>query len=139
MNSRERGRLILEHKEADRVPFDLGGTVLTSIHINAYRKLRERLGLPELVIKVMDIFQQIATVDDDMRARLRSDVRNVAPRSSATYKIEINTSDMPGYDFFHDEWGIGWRKPQDGGFFYDMFDHPLSDATNIEDINKIPF
>jgi uroporphyrinogen decarboxylase len=139
MNSRERGKLILEHKEADRVPFDLGGTVLTSIHLNAYRKLRETLGLPEVEIGVMDIFQQIASVDDDVRERLSSDVRNVAPRSSATFRIEINTTDMPGYDFFHDEWGIGWRKPKDGGFFYDMFDHPLAEATSIDDINKFPW
>lgn len=139
MNSRERGILILEHKEADRIPFDLGGTVLTSIHVNAYQKLRQKLELPEVDVNVMDIFQQIATVDDDMRARLGSDVRNVAPRSSATYKIEINTTDMPGYDFFHDEWGIGWRKPKDGGFFYDMFDHPLFDATRIDDIKNFPW
>lgn len=139
MNSRERGKLVLEHKEADRIPFDLGGTVLTSIHINAYRKLREALGLPDVDIGVMDIFQQIATVDDDVRERLDSDVRNVAPRSSATFGIKINTTDMPGYDFFHDEWGIGWRKPQDGGFFYDMFDHPLSEATSIADIDNFPW
>lgn len=31
MNSRQRLQLALEHKEADRIPFDLGATVLTSI------------------------------------------------------------------------------------------------------------
>lgn len=124
MNSRERTQLALNHKEPDRVPFDLGGTVLTSIHLNAYRNLRQYLGLPAKEIGVMDIFQQIAEVDDDVRQKLGCDVRNVAPRSSATFKIEINTTDMPGYDFFHDEWGIGWRKPKEGGFFYDMFYHP---------------
>jgi uroporphyrinogen decarboxylase len=87
----------------------------------------------------MDIFQQIAEVDDDVRQRLNCDARNVAPRSSATFQIDINTVDMPGYDFFHDEWGIGWRQPQDGGFFYDMFDHPLSRAETIDDIRNYPW
>ncbi len=139
MNSRERVKLALEHKEADRIPFDLGGTVLTSVHVNAYRKLRRYLGLPEKEVQVMDVFQQIATVDDDVRQRLGCDIRNVAPRSSATFKIEVNSTDMPGYDFFHDEWGIGWRKPQDGGFFYDMYDHPLEPAVSIEDIKNYPW
>jgi uroporphyrinogen decarboxylase len=128
--------MALNHKEPDRIPFDLGGTVLTSIHVNAYRKLRQYLGLPEKEIGVMDVFQQIATVDEDVRQKLGSDIRNVAPRSSATFQIDVNTTDLPGYDFFHDEWGIGWRKPQDGGFFYDMFDHPLATATSIEDIKN---
>ncbi len=139
MNSRQRGKLALEHKEPDRIPFDLGGTVLTSIHVNAYRNLRRYLGLPEIDVKVMDVFQQIAVVDDDVREALRSDVRNIAPRSSATYKIEVNTTDMPGYDFFYDEWGIGWRKPKEGGFFYDMFHHPLAKSTSIEDIKNYPW
>ena len=139
MNSRERGILALEHKESDRIPFDLGGTVLTSIHINAYRNLRKYLKLPEVDIQVMDIFQQIAAVDDDIREKLGSDVRNVAPRSSATFQIDINTKEMPGYDLFYDEWGIGWRKPKEGGFFYDMFSHPLANATSIVDINNHPW
>lgn len=136
MNSRERGKLALEHKESDRIPFDLGGTVLTSINVHSYRRLREFLGLPAVDIQVMDIFQQIATVDEDVRQRLNADCRNVAPRSSATFNIEINETDMPGYKFFHDEWGIGWRMPQEGGWFYDMFDHPLAEAKTKEDIKN---
>ncbi|HYO87333.1 MAG TPA: uroporphyrinogen decarboxylase family protein [Candidatus Limnocylindrales bacterium] len=136
MNSRERALLSLAHKEPDRVPFDLGGTVLTSISIHSYKKLVEYLGLPEREIRVMDIFQQIAEIDDDVRAKLECDIRNVAPRSSATFRIDINQTEMPGYDFFFDEWGIGWRMPKEGGFFYDMYHHPLSEATSIDDLKK---
>ena len=139
MNARERTLLALAHKEPDRVPFDLGGTVLTSISVHAYRKLRAYLGLPEIDVRVMDIFQQIAEIDDDVRAKLQCDVRNVAPRSSATFKIDINTTEMPGYDFFFDEWGIGWRMPKEGGFFYDMYHHPLANATSIDEIKAFPW
>jgi uroporphyrinogen decarboxylase len=139
MNSRQRVKLALDHKEPDRIPFDLGGTVLTSIHVNAYRNLRRYLGLPEVDVQVMDVFQQIAVVDEDVRQRLGSDCRNVAPRSSATFKIVVNENDMPGYRFFHDEWGIGWRMPKDGGFYYDMFDHPLSGFSSIDDIKNYPW
>ena len=139
MNSRERVRLALDHKEPDRIPFDLGGTVLTSMHHTVYRKLRSRLGLPEVEPKLMDILQQIVFIDDDLHALWGTDVTNVAPRSSATYKIVINTTDMPGYDFFHDEFGIGWRKPQDGGLYYDMFHHPLCGSITQKDIDNYPW
>ncbi len=139
MNSRQRVQLALAHKEADRIPFDLGGTVLTSIHINAYRNLRRYLGLPDKEPQVMDVFQQIVTVDDDVRQRLGCDARNVAPRSSATFKIVVDEDSMPNYRFFHDEWGIGWRMPKDGGFYYDMFEHPFAASTDIEDIKKFPW
>ncbi|HVN53279.1 MAG TPA: uroporphyrinogen decarboxylase family protein [Anaerolineaceae bacterium] len=137
MNSRERVQLALDHQEADRVPFDLGATVLTSIHVNSYRKLRDYLGLPRIEPRVVDIFQQIVTVDDDVRERLKVDVRDVAPRSSATFHIDVK--EMPGYTYFYDEWGIGWKKPIDGGLYYDMFDHPLKNAQSLADLDKYPW
>lgn len=139
MNSRQRTKMALNHQEPDKIPFDLGGTVLTSINVHAYRNLRKYLGLPEKEIGVMDVFQQIAVVDDDVRQLLGVDVRNVAPRSSATHQIVVNETDMPNYKFFHDEWGIGWRMPKQGGFYYDMFEHPLSGATSIADIKNFPW
>jgi uroporphyrinogen decarboxylase len=134
MNSRERVQLALAHSEPDRVPFDLGATVLTSIHHKSYRALREYLGMPPVEPRIVDIFQQIVAVDDDMRDRLKVDVRDVAPRSSAAFRIEIK--EMPRYTYFYDEWGIGWRMPMEGGWYYDMFDHPLKDAQSTADIEK---
>ena len=137
MNSRERLNLALNHQEPDRIPFDLGATVLTSIHHKSYNALRKHLGLPEVDPQIVDIFQQIVTVDDDMRDLLKVDVRDVAPRSSATFRIDIK--EMEGYTYFYDEWGIGWKMPKEGGWYYDMFDHPLKDAQTIADIENYPW
>ncbi|MEA3439360.1 MAG: uroporphyrinogen decarboxylase family protein [Chloroflexota bacterium] len=134
MNSRERLQIALNHKEPDRIPFDLGASVLTSIHQKSYRDLRRYLGLPEVEPQIVDIFQQIVGVDDDVHEMLKCDVRNVAPRSSATFEIEIK--EMEGYTYFYDEWGIGWKMPVNGGLYYDMFDHPLKDAQTIADIEN---
>ena len=41
MNSRERLVTSLDHKEPDRVPIDMGGTVVSGIHSQAYVKLRK--------------------------------------------------------------------------------------------------
>ncbi|MEJ2711066.1 MAG: uroporphyrinogen decarboxylase family protein [Anaerolineales bacterium] len=137
MNSRERLNLALNHQEPDRIPFDLGATVLTSIHHKSYAALRKHLGLPEVNPQIVDIFQQIVTVDDDMRDLLKVDVRDVAPRSSASFHIDIQ--EMEGYTYFYDEWGIGWKMPKEGGWYYDMFDHPLKDAQTIADIENYPW
>lgn len=137
MESRERINLALAHKEPDHIPFDLGATVLTSIHVKSYQKLREYLGLPAVEPRIVDIFQQIVTVDDDLRDRLKVDVRDCAPRSSATFRIDIK--EMEGYTYFYDEWGIGWKMPKEGGLYYDMFDHPLKNATSVAEVEKYPW
>jgi uroporphyrinogen decarboxylase len=138
MNSRERVLMALNHQEPDRIPFDLGGTVMSGIHKVAYANLREYLGLPKLdEIPIAEFLQQIAVIDDDVRERLKVDVLDTAPRSSGTFNIEIK--DRGEYLYFYDEWGIGWNMPKDGGFFYDMFDHPLKDATTVEEIDNFPW
>jgi uroporphyrinogen decarboxylase len=106
VNSRERLEAALNHKEPDRVPSDLGGTVLSSINHDVYRKLRHHLGLPTTEVRMADIVQQMAIVDDDVRQFIKVDARDVAPRSSASFNIGIK-DDMPDYTYFHDEWGIG--------------------------------
>jgi uroporphyrinogen decarboxylase len=69
-----------------------------------------------------------------MRERLKVDVRDVAPRSSATFHIDVK--EMDRYTYFYDEWGIGWKMPKEGGLYYDMFDHPLKNAQTPADIEK---
>ncbi len=138
MNSRERVLLALNHKEPDRVPFDMGGSVVTGISIVAYSKLRKFLGLPEIEPVVIDILQQIARVDEDVMVKLGVDVKNISPRSSASFRIDIK--DGGDYTFFHDEFKIGWRMPKDGGLYYDMFEHPLAgDHITPEDVDRFPW
>jgi len=136
MNSRERVLTTLNHKEPDRVPYDMGGTVVTGIQAKAYRRLRKYLGLPEKEIVILDILQQLAQVDDDVMEHLGVDVRNVSPRSTASFKIEIKDTPDGHYHYFYDEYQVGWRMPIDGGMYYDMFDHPLSGEINAGNVER---
>jgi len=135
MNSRERVLTALNHKEPDRVPFDMGGTIVTGINVKAYTALRDYLGLPRIKPTIVDVVQQLAQVDDDVLDRLGVDVENVAPRSSASYKIEIKEMEDGNYTYFYDEYGIGWRMPKVGGLYYDMFDHPLRGDIDESDVD----
>jgi len=66
MNSRERVLSALNHKEPDRVPVDFSGHRSSGIAAMAYRKLRKYLGLPQKPIRIYDIIQQLAIVDEDV-------------------------------------------------------------------------
>lgn len=133
MNSRERILTALRHKEPDKVPFDLGATVATKISHVAYTNLRNRLRLPKKTVEIGDIIQQMAVIDNNVIDYFGVDAREVGPRSSFT-EDRLEIKDAPGYTYFYDEWGIGWRMPKSGGFYYDMFEHPLCNLASVEEI-----
>jgi uroporphyrinogen decarboxylase len=138
LSSRERVKLALNHQETDRVPFDLGATGVTGIHITAYRNLRQHLGLPAVEVRTDDVIQQLAVIDEDVAERLKTDCRSlgrrryVAQHSSAGYNVEFR--DEGKYTAFTDEWGTSWRKPREGGFYYDMYQYPMAEAETVDDI-----
>ena len=66
MTARERVLAALNHRPPDRVPIDFSGHRSSGIHAIAYARLREFLGLPTSPIRVYDIVQQMAVVDDDL-------------------------------------------------------------------------
>jgi uroporphyrinogen decarboxylase len=131
--SRERVRATLAHREPDRVPFDLGGSRQTGIHLRAYAGLREALGLEPREPRVIDITQQLADVEPDVLDALGVDVRYVAPRGSSTYRREIREEGE--YRTFTDEWGVGRRMPLATGLYYDSYAPPLAgeiDAAAVD-------
>jgi len=74
MTGRERVLTALQHREPDRVPIDLGGTLVTGIHPIAYRRLKEHLGLDGGPVRVADIILQLAEVEEPVRQRFGVDV-----------------------------------------------------------------
>lgn len=133
--SRMRVEAALNHKEPDRVPFDLGGTILTGIHEQAYRRLRAYLGLPEVEVEIEDLFQQLAKVHEDVRQRLKVDVCGINPGAPRGFHMKRWSED--GYHKYRDEWGIEWWMPQEGGFYYDMRAHPLANVTSVAELARV--
>lgn len=125
MNSRERVLLSLDHKEPDRVPIDFGATMETTIHQDAYRKLKEKLGLgldkPDVEMLRTAGF---AWVDEEVQRKIGADVRGIFPYPANRDSIEYRNEG--GYSYFNDEFGILWRKALKGGLYYDICEHPLA-------------
>ena len=135
MTSLERVRLALEHKEADRVPFDLGSSLVTGIHRVAYENLRNHLGMPLLPPEKIDPRHGLAAVHDDFRAAWEIDVCSVLP--SVPKGTSEVAPDEKGYALT-DEWGIEWKMPKDGAHFM-MREHPMAHIDTIEELKKYPF
>lgn len=137
MDSRERVKLTLAHKEPDHVPFDLGGTDVTLIHKIAYHNLRRYLGLPARETEVAYSPGQVVIPDEDIAERLDTDIRIIRPQPAAGYELVFR--DEGAFESYSDEWGIGWHKPKNSGLYYDMYDHPLAGADTISDIKRFGF
>jgi len=75
ITSRERILLSLRHEEPeDRIPIDLGGMRSSGIHAIAYNKLKCYLNCKDKSVKIYDLGQQLAIVDNKIRERVYSDV-----------------------------------------------------------------
>jgi uroporphyrinogen decarboxylase len=126
MTPRERLAITLAHREPDRVPIDFGGTTLTSINVNAYRALREHLGLEAATVEVADLIQQLARVDEDVASRFHADVRYVVAPDAGPVDV---FDDGDCYAFF-DRFGSRLHMPKDGGLYYDWVEpFPIPEPT----------
>jgi len=69
MNSRERIRKALSHKQPDKLPVDFGSTAVTGMHVSIVYKLRQHYGLddPGTPIKVVEPFQMLGEIEDDLK------------------------------------------------------------------------
>jgi len=136
--SYERLKLALEHKEPDKIPFDLGSAAVTGINVHALRELKKYLGMT-VEVKLKDQITQIAQVEDDVIERLMIDVKCVAPEPTSEKGLEQQAGVEDGYDRIIDEWGVGWKMPVEGGHYYDLYHSPLASAETIQHIEKYPW
>ncbi len=73
MTSRERVRKAINHEVSDKVPLDLGGTVVSSISASSYAKLREALGLPAKRVQITEPYQMLGEIEPEVREILEID------------------------------------------------------------------
>ena len=79
MTSRERVLASLSFREPDRVPLDLGGSIMSGIMAHPLDRLRRHLGLLDRPVRVYEVFQMLGEVELDLAERLGLDVLPVEP------------------------------------------------------------
>jgi len=132
MTSHERVAASLNHNEPDRIPFDLGGTMVSGININALIELKKYLGLTEPA-HVKDTITQMAHTGQDIIDLLKVDVKNIGPQVPESARLQ-DLGRKDAYHYLQDEWGMQWRMPLSGGYYYDLHKSPLAHVESIKDV-----
>ncbi|HYK91933.1 MAG TPA: uroporphyrinogen decarboxylase family protein [Acidobacteriota bacterium] len=138
MASRQRVATALNHREADRIPIDLGG-FQTGIHRQAYQTLIDYLGFDER-LEMLDPVQQLVIPSERVLERFHVDVRYVQAMAPDGFHgaIEQNVRDGRLWHDLRDEFGVVWSMPDDQQLYMDISHHPLANA-GLRDLEDYPF
>jgi len=63
-------------------------------------------------------------------------VRGIFLKDPSDWSLKIEEAGK--YLRFTDQWGVGWQMPRQGGYYYDMYHHPLK-GIRAEDVDKFPW
>ena len=141
MQPKERVLLSLNHKEPDKVPIDLGGTICSTLTSTANKKLKKYLKINkggEIVSH--PVLDTVVPVDEILKM-FEVDIRTIrlkGPTPEVGEAKEVkgfsgsssDFADMPsGYEF-NDEYGTTWRK---AGYDYAPVKFPLA-SLEISDL-----
>lgn len=163
----ERVRTALEHRQPDRVPFDLGGTTVSGMHVSVVAALRRHFGLGTDPVKVVEVGQMLGEVADDLREALGVDTAG-PPRRMARFGFPLDhwktfrmddglevlvpgqfnvTRDANGDTLIYPQGDTtlepSGRMPR-GGYFFDaivrqppVVEEDLDPADNLEDFSYL--
>jgi hypothetical protein len=158
MSSRERVQAALEHRQPDRVPLDLGGSVLTGMHVSSVYNLRQALRLDPLQtpVKVVDPYQMLGEIQLDLVEAVGADVLPIpTPTTLFGYRQEawkpwrladgtpvlvpgaFNTEPETGGDILMYPEGdrsvpASGRMPKDGFYFDEIVRQPPLDEAKLK-------
>ena len=150
MNHRERVIAAIHHKEADRLPVDLGGMRSTGIMAMAYTDLKEHLGITKGDIYVYDTGQQLAYVEDPVRREIGCDVvaldggmlvgwRDYVLPDGRPAKISANFRTEPdgeGGEFALDASGRRVSHRPANSYYFDGIYTPLENVTTVAELER---
>ena len=128
--SRERIEKAIQHEDIDRIPRDFGGHV-SGIAKIAYEKLIEFWKIPFKEIKIADLEQQLAVIDDKILTKLKIDTRHI--RMNAPIRKSYNHDGM--IKSYINVFGMEYQKVRTEKYdplYYEMISYPLEEASMFE-------
>ncbi len=82
MNSRERIKSILDHKDTGKIGIDFGSTPVTGIHVLIVDKLRQYYGLDRHPVKVIEPYQMLGEIEGDLADAVGIDCTGISPKEN---------------------------------------------------------
>lgn len=134
MTHRQRVLAALSHRQPDRVPIDMGSTVVTGIAVGAYDRLKHRLGLDLGPTRLFSKTSQIATIDPAVRELLGIDTWGFLPGLPENRPNAESEDDRE----LTDEWGVLWRMPP-SSHTYCVANEPMGESFTAHDIRSYPW
>lgn len=161
MTPKDRIKITLSYKDPDKLPVDFGGMLATGIHVSTIYKLRQRLRLdtPGTPVKVVEPYQMLGEIADDLKEVLGVDtVSLLGSRNFFGFKNEgwkewelddgtpvlvpklfntVKNSDWSLYMYPQGDNSVPpAAKMPKNGFYFDLVirQDPIDDASlNVED------
>ncbi|MGA2766347.1 MAG: uroporphyrinogen decarboxylase family protein [Spirochaetia bacterium] len=152
MTSRERVLRAFEHREPDYIPVDFSGHRSSGIAAIAYARLREALGLPQKKVQVYDPIQQLAIVDEEVRASFFVDTQEMG-RGFAREDKDWNDWTLPDgaacqlpawvpVERRPNEWvllsktGTELGRMPDGALYFEQTNYPFLESEDLSSLRS---
>jgi hypothetical protein len=126
-SSRENFKKTINHQQPDKVVIDFGSTAVTGIHVVVVEKLREYYGLEKHPVKVIEPYQMLGEIDEELLREMNIDVIGLYG--------EKNMFGIPNKDWKLNKtfWGQEVMFPGEFNYTYnsngDIFIHPEGDVS----------
>ncbi len=129
MKSRERVIRVLNLKEADKTPLDLGATIVTCMDLNAHRRLKRYLGISSDNDPIIDYTMGTVEPCEEIMQKFGSDVRRVG--------LNVIPPDIKD-NKYEGGFGIRYKKALPHEYF-DVYYSPLAyaDTPDSKDLDKL--
>ncbi len=136
LTHRERVVRALNHQEPDQVPFDIGGTVASTIHPGVYAGVLSILGLPPETdfTRHLTILTEMVTPSESFLEYADACVRKVGAQ------IPRSNEEGPGYvQRYIDEWGVVWARVDEYSEFADKGGPFQHKEPTMDDLERYPW
>jgi uroporphyrinogen decarboxylase len=136
MTSSERMKLTLNHQEADRVPYDLSGTTVTSISSFTYVEAMKYKNLSHEYddSTTVDIVSQVMIPPEEMLRKLKVDTRRVGAKR--ILDLDKRLTKVGSRLSFSDQYDCTWEMEEGHDYYFNQTFHPLKDYEDIQDVLK---
>ena len=149
MTGRQRVMATLNREKPDCTAMEIGGTDCSSVHVIPYKKLRQRLGLPDRPIRCACLYQLAAQTDADVMDALEVDVEALWFGSQRTkiwntpFGVDLivpelfDVEDLPdGSSVVRNSAGVVFAKRAAGAYYHDPAGAPLEKITSPAELDQ---